>query len=108
MENRRVDCLLPEGDNNGRRLSTGSDERDNEEKDEEGDQGVACAVALPGQGVAVLVQVCLDDDELQLVAALTTGRRRYNLPALDAGAIRVVTDLQVIQHVRRKERGRIA
>lgn len=68
-------------------MSTGSDERDDEEKDEEGDEGVAGAIALPRQGVAVLVQVSLDNDELQLVAALTARRRRYNLPALDAGAV---------------------
>lgn len=86
--------VVPEGDDDGGGLRAGSDERDDEEEDEEGDEGVAGAVALPRHGVAVLVQVGLDDDELQLVAALAAGRRRYDLPALDAGALRVVTDLR--------------
>lgn len=86
--------MIPEGDDDGGGLGAGSDERDDKEKDEEGDEGVARAVALPRHGVAILVQVGLDDDELQLVAALAAGRRRDDLPALDAGAVRVVTDLE--------------
>lgn len=85
---------VPEGDDDGGGLGAGSDERDDEEEDEEGDEGAAGAVALPRHGVAVLVQVGLDDDELQLVAALPAGRRRDDLPALDAGAVRVVPDLE--------------
>lgn len=86
--------VVPEGDDDGGGLRAGSDERDDEEEDEERDEGVAGAVALPRHGVAVLVQVGLDDDELQLVAALTARWRRYDLPALDAGALWVVTDLK--------------
>lgn len=82
----------PERDDDGGGLGAGSDERDDEEEDEEGDEGAAGAVALPRYSVAILIQVGLDNDELQLVAALTAGRRRDDLPALDAGAIRVVTD----------------
>lgn len=85
---------VPEGDNDGGGLSASSDERDDEEKDEEGDERIAGAVALPRYGVAVLVQVGLDDDELQLVAALTASRRRDDLPALNAGAVGVVSDLE--------------
>lgn len=85
---------VPEGDDDGGGLGAGSDERDDEEEDEEGDEGAAGAVALPRHGVAILVQVGLDDDELQLVAALPAGRRCDDLPALDAGAVRVVPDLE--------------
>lgn len=77
----------PEGDDDGGGLGAGSDERDDEKEDEEGDEGAAGAVALPRHGVAVLVQVGLDDDELQLVAALTAGRWRDDLPTLDTGAV---------------------
>lgn len=79
--------ILPEGDDDGGGLGAGCDERDDEEENEEGDEGAAGAVALPRHGVAVLVQVGLDDDELQLVAALTAGGRRDDLPALNAGAV---------------------
>lgn len=79
--------ILPEGDDDGGGLGAGCDERDDEEENEEGDEGAAGAVALPRHGVAVLVQVSLDDDELQLVAALAAGGRRDDLPALNAGAV---------------------
>lgn len=88
------DCsFIPECDDDGGGLGTGGDECDDEKEDEEGDEGAAGAVALPRHRVAVLVQVGLDDDKLQLVATLTAGRRRDDLSALDAGAVRVVTDL---------------
>lgn len=85
---------LPERDDDGGGLGAGGDERDDEEEDEEGDEGAAGAVALPRHSEAVLVQVGLHDDELQLVAALTAGRGRDDLPALDAGAVGVVADLE--------------
>lgn len=58
---------LPECDDDGGGLGTGGDEGDDEEEDEERDEGVAGAVALPRQGVAVLVQVGFNDDQLELV-----------------------------------------
>lgn len=94
--------IVPEGDDDGGGLSAGGDERDDEEEDEEGDERAAGAVALSRHGVSVLVQVGLDDDELQLVAALTAGRRRDDLPALDAGAVGVVSNLEGSQrHMKR-------
>lgn len=84
----------PERDDDGGGLGARRDQRDDEEEDQEGDEGAAGAVALPRHGVAVLVQVRLDDDQLQLVAALPAGGRRDDLPALDAGAVRVVPDLR--------------
>lgn len=84
----------PERDDDGGGLGAGRDQRDDEEEDEEGDEGAAGAIALPRHGVAVLVQVRLHDDELQLVPALTAGGWRDDLPALDAGAVRVVADLR--------------
>lgn len=86
--------MVPERDDDGGGLGAGRDERDDEEEDEEGDEGAAGAVALPRHGVTVLVQVGFHDDQLQLVAALTAGRRRDDLSALDAGAVRVVTHLE--------------
>lgn len=65
--------LSPECDDDGGGLRTRRDERDNEEEDKEGDQGAAGAVALPRHSVAVLVQVGLDDDQLQLVGTLSAG-----------------------------------
>lgn len=87
-------AAIPEGDDDGGGLGARCDERDDEQEDEEGDEGAAGAVALPRYRVAVLVQVGLDYDELQLVGALPTGRRRDDLPALDAGTVRVVTKLE--------------
>lgn len=85
--------LLPECDDDGRGLRTGSDEGDDEEEDEERDQSVAGAVALPRHGVAVLVQVGFDDDELELVD-LAAGGRSDDLSALHAGAVSVVPHLE--------------
>lgn len=79
--------LLPECDDDGGGLGARCDERDDEEEDKEGDQGAAGAVALPRHSVAVLIQVGLHDDQLQLVGTLSAGRRRDDLPALDAGAV---------------------
>lgn len=79
----------PERDDDGRRLGAGCDQGDDEEEDQEGDEGVAGAVALPRHGVAVLVQVGFDDDQLQLVDLATRGRRD-DLSALHAAAIGVV------------------
>lgn len=84
--------LSPECDDDGRGLGTGGDEGDDEEEDQEGDECVARAVALPRHGVAVLVQVGLDDDQLQLVD-LAAGGRGDDLPALHAAAVSVVPDL---------------
>lgn len=79
----------PERDDDGRGLGAGRDEGDDEEEDQEGDEGVAGAVALPRNGVAVLVQVGFDNDQLQLVD-LATGGRRDDLSALHAAAVGVV------------------
>lgn len=82
----------PERDDDGRGLCAGSDEGDDEEEDEEGDERVAGAVALAGGGVAVVVQVGLEDDEAQL-AARPRARPGDHLPALHAAALAVVAHL---------------
>ena len=83
---------IPEGDDDGGGLSAGSDERDDEEEDEEGDEGAAGAVALPRHGVAVLVQVGFNDDQLELVD-LAAGGRGDDLSALHTAAVCVVPNL---------------
>lgn len=55
-------CFLPECNDDGRGLGTGSDEGDDEEEDEEGDERVAGAVALPRHSVTVLIQVGFNND----------------------------------------------
>lgn len=84
---------VPESDDDGRGLRTGSDECDDEEEDEEGDERVAGAVALSRHGETVLVQVGLHDDQLELTT-LATGGRSDDLPALHTRTVRVVSDLQ--------------
>ena len=84
---------IPKSDNDGRGLSAGRDECDDEEEDEEGNEGAAGAVTLPRHGVAVLVQVGLDDDQLQLVDLAVRGGGD-DLPALDTRTVRVVPDLR--------------
>lgn len=85
--------LLPESDYDSGGLSAGGDECDDEEEDEEGDECAAGAVTLPRHGVAVLIQVGLDDDQLQLVA-LAVGGGGDDLSALDTRTVRVVPDLR--------------
>lgn len=84
---------VPESDDDGGGLGTGSDERDDEKEDEEGDERVAGAVALPGHGETVLVQVGLHDDQLELTALATSGRCD-DLPALHTRTVRVISDLE--------------
>lgn len=83
---------LPECDDDGGGLGTGGDERHDEEEDEERDEGVAGAVTLPRHGVAVLIQVGFNDDQLELVD-LAAGGRGDDLPALHAAAVSVVPNL---------------
>lgn len=85
--------LLPESDYDSGGLSAGGDECDDEEEDEEGNEGAAGAVTLPRHGVAVLVQVGLDDNQLQLVDLAVRGGGD-DLPALDTRTVRVVPDLR--------------
>lgn len=84
--------VLPECDDDGWGLGTGGDEGDDEEEDEERDEGVAGAVALPRHGVAVLVQVGFNDDQLELVDLAARGRSD-DLSALHTAAVSVVPDL---------------
>lgn len=88
-EDSDVGSPLPECDNDGWGLGTGRDEGDDEEEDEKGDEGVAGAITLPRHGVAVLVQVRFDDDQLELVD-LAAGGRSDDLSALHAAAVGVV------------------
>lgn len=85
-------ALLPKGHNDGRGLGTGSDESDDEEEDKEGDECAAGPVTFAQHSMAVLVQIGLDDDKLELVA-LSPSRRSDDLPALDTGTVRVVPNL---------------
>lgn len=84
-----VGSPLPECDDDGWGLGAGRDEGDDEEEDEKGDEGVAGAITLPWHGVAVLVQVRFDDDQLELVD-LAAGGRSDDLSALHAAAVGVV------------------
>ena len=83
---------LPERDDDGWGLGTGSDESDDEEEDEERDERVAGAVAFPGHSVTVLIQVGLNNDQLQLVD-LAAGGRSDDLSALHTATVGVVPNL---------------
>lgn len=77
-------------------LSAGGYESDDEEKDEEGDERSTCALTLSCQCITVLVQVRLHNHHLQI---MVSSRRRDHLSALNACAVRIVSDLRGRKHV---------
>lgn len=86
-------AFSPECHYDGWRLGAGCDEGNYEQEDQEGDEGVAGAFALPGHSVAVLIEIGFHDDHTELAALAHRGRGDH-LSALDAGALCIIANLR--------------
>lgn len=74
-------------------MGTGCDEGNYEQKDQEGDEGVAGAFALPRHSIAILIEIGFHNDHTELAALAHCGRGDY-LSALDAGALCIIANLR--------------
>lgn len=74
-------------------MGTGCDEGNYEQEDQEGDEGVAGAFALPRHSVAILIEIGFHNDHTELAALAHRGRGDH-LPALDAGALGIIANLR--------------
>lgn len=86
-------AFSPECHYDGWRLGAGCDEGNYKQEDQEGDEGVAGAFALPRHSVAILIEIGFHNDHMEL-AALAHGGRGDHLSALDAGALCIIANLR--------------
>lgn len=72
-------------------MGTCCDEGNYEKEDQEGNEGIAGAFALPRHSIAVLIEIGFDDDHSELAALPHCGRGDH-LSALDTGTLCVISD----------------